>query len=62
MLLISHTYTSRHGGDIEALDVPTDFPADYLKELMKRCYQSEIMADGNKAQSIQAAIRDHSYV
>ena len=28
---------------------------------MKRCYQSEIMVDGNKAQSIQTATRDHSY-
>ena len=61
MLLISHTYTSRHDGDIEPLDVPTAVPADYLKDLMKRCYQSEIMVDGNKAQSIQAATRDHSY-
>ena len=61
MLLISHTCTSRLDGDREPIDVSTDVPADYLKEVMKRCYQLEVMVDGNEAQSIQAATRDHSY-
>lgn len=50
-----------NGGGIKALGVPTDVPTNCIKEVMKRCYYSEVMVDLNKAQLIQTAIRGHSH-
>ena len=43
------------------LDVPTDIPADQLKEIMIRCYKTEVMINSDKAKSIKLTTRNHSY-
>ena len=59
-MILLLTFVTRHDGGVEALDIPTDVPADQLKDMI-RCYNTEMVADSDKARSIELARRNHSY-
>ena len=50
-MILLFTFVTRHDGGVEALDIPTDVPADQLKDMMIACYNTEVVA----------ATRNHSY-
>ena len=60
-MLLLLTFVTRHDGGVEALDIPTNVPTDQLKDVMIRCYNSEVVADCDKARSIGLATKNHSY-